>query len=429
MKKRKKSFVLILCLIICLLAIGACGTAQETAEQTSSEVLTTEESTEETTPAPTEPPTLDPSEVKVGMIFYGEEDDGSVLAAALKSGLEKAAAGLGIGKDQILWQYNSREADWTQIEDSILSCVDAGCQIVFGGAREYRDVIAAVAEEYPDIMFACVGSSLVNGTNSGTYEISLAAVQYLCGVAAGSASTSDHVGFLAAKDTSDEEVTAAVNAFAYGVWSVNPEAVVEAGITGKWFLPEAETQGVSELQGLGCDTIGGYTDGSAGLAAAASVGLRVTGCGVSDSGIYGEAYDTQAVGAALYNFEEYFSMKLNQVINRQVTGEAWIGDFYSGAAVFQSPGVIEAMEDAWEQLRAWGPVEEETGAEESGEEESGPESDTDTETGGNPEAEAESESEVESEPEEIPLIAIDKETGYLENVRIHIIEVKAADES
>ena len=361
MRKNKRRIPIWLLLAASLL-IGACSAPQSApAEPTETETAAATAATAaETEPAPTEPPVRDPSEVKIGMVFYGEENDGSVLAAALREGLTKAAAGLGIGEEQILYAYNGREADWTQIEDSILACVDAGCQIIFGGAREYAAVIAAIAEEYPDVMFACIDSELYNGKNSGTYEISLAAAQFLNGVAAASADSTGHIGFLAAKGAADDEVTDAVNAFAYGVWSVNPQAVVEVGVTGKWFLPEAERQAVGKLQELGCDVVGSYTDCAAGLQAAVSAGLRALGCGAEGTALYGDAYESLSAGAVLYRFEPYFSMKLSQVIEKTVAGEAWTGDYYNGAAEFCPREAVS--QEALLQLMAWRPAEEEESA-------------------------------------------------------------------
>lgn len=459
MKKNKSMRLAVWLLTLCLLT-GACSAPQNAQTQPAEAETTaaeTEPETEETEPAPTEPPYREASEIKIGMVFYGEENDGSVLTAALRRGLTAAAADLGIGEEQILWQYNSREADWTQIEDSILACVDAGCQLVFGGAREYGAVIAAIAEEYPDVMFACVDSELYNGKNSGTYEISLAAAQYLSGVAAAALSQTGHIGFLAAKGASDTEVTDAVNAFAYGVWSVNPQAVVEVGVTGKWFLPEAEAAAAVWLRDLGCDVMGGYTDCSAGLRAAADMGMQTLGCGAEDAGLYGDAYDSLSAGAVLYRFEPYFSMKLNQAIQKTVAGEAWTGDYYDGAAEFRGRG--EISQEALLQLASWRPLSEEettsvpeddglweeaeTGesagdepgtelGEPAGDEPEtetgepagdGPETELEEPAGDEPEAETGEPAGDEPETEEISAITRDEDTGYLTNVRIHEIQI------
>lgn len=329
--------------------LSGCG---QNVEETTTEApvtteIETEETTEETTPAPTEPPTLDVAKMKVGMIFYGEEADGSLLADTLLREMKEAAEAVGMTEEQILIQYNSREADWTQIEESILSCIDSGCQLILGCAREYEAVIAAIAEEYPEIMFACVGSQLYNGTNSGIFDIDLGAAQYLCGAAAGLQTATGHVGFVAAKDKDDVIMTQAVNAFAYGVWSTNQEAVVDVAVIGKWFLPGAQEYGMDMLKGLGCDVTGGYTDLS--------------------------------IGTLQYQWQQYFSMKLDQIIQKEVVGEAWRGDYYGGAVTWDS--AVELPDYVWSQFTQW-----------------------------------------DTTMEEIPEIEVDRDTGYLPNVRIHEID-------
>ena len=419
MKQRKKWLVCVL-LVLCLWIIAGCGskTVEETPQVTEEPTQTTTvEPTEETTPAPTEPATLDVSEIKVGMIFYGEEGNDSLLATSLQEQMEKAAEAGGMSVDQILVQYNSREADWTSIEDSILACVDQGCQWIVGCAREYEAVIAAIAEEYPQIMFSCVGSELYNGVNSSTFTIDVAVAQYLSGAVAGLQTERDRVGFVAAKGTDDVAVTQAVNAFAYGVWSTNPEAMVEVAILGKWYVPELEEQGMQLLEDKGCDVIGSYTDGD--------------------------------LGDLEYQWSQYFSMKLNQILWKEVHGEAWSGDYFSGAITYELTWEqkVELPEYVWQQLESWGTVAEETveqetseareeetmeteevSAEEIVEETSAEEPAEDAtediaeETADNVVVEETVMEEETTETYVIPEISIDKETGYLPNVRIHKVQ-------
>jgi len=420
MKNRKKLLVWLLCVTLIGLLV-ACGreagdVTTATPETTGSKIEdTTEETIEETTEAPTEPPTRQVTEIKVGMIFYGEENEGSLLADSLRQEMMEAASVLGMNEDQILMKYNSREADWTQIEESILACIDEGCQLILGCAREYEAVIAAIAEEYPDVMFACVGSTLYNGINSGTFTMDVGAAQYLQGALAGFMTDTNRVGFVAAKDKNDEAVTQAVNAFAYGVWSTNPDAIVDVAVIGKWFLPGAENHGREYLDGLGCDEIGSYTDVS--------------------------------IGELEYQWQQYFSMKLEQIIQKEVIGEAWCGNYYTGAVT--SSLTAELPEYVWGELAKWGTMMEEMPQETLPESEDPSEGESQLEQEstleetvvdttsqdetvldetviGEIELEETETEEAETEetepPYEIPDIDIDRDTGYLSNVRIHKID-------
>ncbi len=389
--------------------------------------------------------TMDISDVKVGMIFYGDEDDGSVLIYSLQEELKKAAEQLGMAQDQLYWRWNSRQAGWTEIEDSILECIDAGCQLIFGGAREYDSVIAAIAEEYPDVMFACVGSSLSNGINSGGFDIHPGAAEYLCGTIAASVSSSGKIGFIAAKGTENKLVTDAVNAFAYGVWSVNPYAEIDLGITGKWFLPDAEMSGTEQLIALGCDVAACFTDSSACLRAAAAEGLAIISCGISDGSFYGSDPDA----AAEWKWSEYFTMKINQVLDRQVTGELWTGDYFSGAEGFslQTEDFNDVPAAACEQIKLWsqtlqmedGTDSEAVSADENENDDRQTLSPAEDRTDNGPPAQTAEESEAFSEeeqdqtesqaPEEeqdqsesVCEISLDPDTGYLTNVKLFTIE-------
>ena len=401
--KQSKMLRACVLLLLCLWILAGCGgkAVDETPELTTETTpIPTVETTEETTPAPTEPATLDVSEIKVGMIFYGEEENDSLLATSLQEQMEKAAVAVGMSEDQILVQYNSREADWTTIEDSILACVEQGCQWIVGCAREYEAVIAAIAEEYPQIMFSCVGSELYNGVNSGTFTIDVAVAQYLSGAVAGLQTDRDRVGFVAAKGTDDAAVTQAVNAFAYGVWSTNPEAMVEVAILGKWYVPELEEQGMQLLEDEGCDVIGSYTDGD--------------------------------LGDLEYQWSQYFSMKLNQIFWKEVHGESWSGDYFSGAITYELDleQELELPEYVWQQLTSWGFVAEELVEQETleaCEEESVETEEVITEEIAEESVDNETleETVMEEETTEayvIPEISIDKETGYLPNVRIHKVQ-------
>ena len=385
MKNRKKMLVWPLCVaMICLLA--ACGSVAgevttDAPETTGSTIAdTTEEMTVETTEAPTEPPTRQVTEIKVGMIFYGEEYEGSLLADSLRREMIEAVSAVGMNEDQILVRYNSREAEWTQIEESILACIDEGCQLILGCAREYEAVIAAIAEEYPDVMFACVGSTLYNGINSGTFTMDVGAAQYLQGALAGLMTDTNRVGFVVAKDKNDEAATQAVNAFAYGVWSTNQDAIVDVAVIGKWFLPGAENHGREYLDGLGCDEIGSYTDVS--------------------------------IGGLEYQWHQYFSMKLEQIIQKEVVGETWCGDYYTGAVTCDL--ISELPEYVWGELAKWGTMMEEMPQEIP--------SEGDNPLEGESQLEQESTLEETELPYEIPDIDIDRDTGYLPNVRIHEID-------
>ena len=62
---------------------------------------------------------------------------------------------------------------------------------------------------------------------------------------------SGKIGYVAAMDSSNSEVTGGVDAFALGIYSVNPDAKVYVKVTNSWYDPKAEKAAAAKLFGYG----------------------------------------------------------------------------------------------------------------------------------------------------------------------------------
>ena len=82
--------------------------------------------------------------------------------------------------------------------------------------------------------------------------------QYLCGMAAGAASKTGKLGFVAANPFGVVNWT--VNAFALGAQQVNPNATVTVIYTGSWADPVKERAAAAALIDQGADVIGQHVD-------------------------------------------------------------------------------------------------------------------------------------------------------------------------
>jgi simple sugar transport system substrate-binding protein len=78
------------------------------------------------------------------------------------------------------------------------------------------------------------------------------------GVAAGLSTTSNKLGFVAAKPISS--VLSNINSFLLGARKVNPKAVVQVIFTGDWSLPVREAEAANALIDAGCDVITCHVD-------------------------------------------------------------------------------------------------------------------------------------------------------------------------
>lgn len=83
-----------------------------------------------------------------------------------------------------------------------------------------------MAEEYPDVYFSHGTGYLSNGKNFNNYFGRIYQARYLSGIVAGMNTSSNKIGYVAAMDSSNSEVTGGIDAFALGIYSVNPDAKV-----------------------------------------------------------------------------------------------------------------------------------------------------------------------------------------------------------
>jgi len=94
--------------------------------------------------------------------------------------------------------------------------------------------------------------------------------RYIAGMAAGAATESNTIGYVAAFPI--PEVIRGINAFALGVKRVNPDAVVEVAWTATWFDPGVEGNTAQALIDAGADVLTMHQDSTA-------TGERITEAG------------------------------------------------------------------------------------------------------------------------------------------------------
>jgi simple sugar transport system substrate-binding protein len=117
-----------------------------------------------------------------------------------------------------------------------------------------------MAEKYPDVQFRHAAGLWTdkNPVNAGSYFGYLDQGHYVDGVAAGLSTTSNKLGFVAAKPIGT--VLLNINSFMLGAKSVNPNASVQVIFTGEWSLPVREAEATNALVDAGCDVITCHVD-------------------------------------------------------------------------------------------------------------------------------------------------------------------------
>ena len=264
------------------------------------------------------------SEVKIGVIYLDEAVSGWSYAHEL--GIREAQQVLGLSNDQIIRKLNVSENDATKIEYMISEAIAEGANIIIAPSWGFMDVCEQMAAEHPDVVFAHVSGYKSNNTNFTNYFGRLYQARYLAGIAAGLKTESNRVGFVAAQDSSNSEVTGGLNAFALGVESVNPDARLYTSIIHSWFDPAGERRAAQKLIDAGCDIIAQHCDTAEPQIAAEEAGVWGIGNNVDMSDQAPDAVLTSVV----WNWGSYYTLLIGSVIDGSFTTEPYFGGLADG---------------------------------------------------------------------------------------------------
>ncbi len=194
-------------------------------------------------------------DLKVGFIYIGDVVDKGYTYAHHQGTLAMKEE-LGLTDEQVIIKTNVGED--SACETAVRELVDAGCQIIFGNSWGYMDFFEELALEYPNVIFSHCSGFKSNDTNFNNYFGAIYQARYLTGIAAGLKTKSNKIGYVAAYQT--PEVTGGCDAFALGVQSVNPDAVVYIKYMNTWYDPTLERQTAEAMLDLGCDVIAQHCD-------------------------------------------------------------------------------------------------------------------------------------------------------------------------
>ena len=199
-------------------------------------------------------------DIKVGILHISDPAEGSGYSYTHDLGIQGMQENLGLSDEQIVRKLNVDDGDPEAITAAIQECIDEGCNIIFTTSWGYMEPTAEMAEKYPDIYFSHGTGYMSNGSNFNNYFGRIYQARYLSGIVAGMNTTTDKIGYVAAQDSSNSEVTGGIDAFAMGVYSVNPDAVIYVKVTNSWYDPDAEKAASEELLGMGCDVMAQHCD-------------------------------------------------------------------------------------------------------------------------------------------------------------------------
>lgn len=308
MSKFKKIVALVMALVL-VFALAACGGNTDTTPSGDGT------STGEKQPMPA----IAKDDIKVGVLHIGDPADGAGYSYAHDSGIVEMQKAIGLRDDQIIRKNNVADDNDTAIETALNELIEAGCNIIFATSWGYMEKVNEAATAHPEIIFSHCSGYMSNDTNFNNYFGQIYQARYLAGIVAGLKTKSNKIGYVAAQDNNNPEVTGGIDAFALGVKSVNPDAKVYVKVTNTWFDLQREKAAAVALLDEGCDVITQHQDTTQPMVAA------------QERGAYGIGYNSdmakQVPDAVLTSVVWHWGVYYTAAVQAAIDG-TWTADNY-----------------------------------------------------------------------------------------------------
>ncbi|MBE6014233.1 MAG: BMP family ABC transporter substrate-binding protein [Lachnospiraceae bacterium] len=340
--KRLLSVVAMASMLVCLVA--GCGSASS---NKNSEAVAGKTIDAKSTMKP-----IAKDDLKIGVIHITDPAEGAGYTYTHDLGIQKMQKELGLKDSQIIRKNNVADTDPAKIETAMRDCIDEGCNVIFATSFGFMDICEKLAKEFPDVYFSHGTGYKSNGNNFNNYFGRIYQARYLSGLAAGLQTKTNKIGYVAAMDSTNSEVTGGIDAFAMGVNKVNPEAKVYVKVTGSWFNPEGETQAAQALIDSGCDVIAQHCDTSGPQTAA------------EKAGVYGVGYNSDmskdapkaVICSVMWDWGVYYTSAVKSIMEGTWDGSNYYAGMKEGLvtltelASFANPKAKEEIEAAKKQI-------------------------------------------------------------------------------
>lgn len=286
-------------------------------------------------------------EIKVGVLYISDPAEGSGYSYTHDLGIIGMQDNLGLSDDQVERKIvDDGDADATRA--AIEECISDGCNVIFTTSWGYMETTAEMAEEYPDVYFSHGTGYLSNGKNFNNYFGRIYQARYVSGIVAGMNTTTNKIGYVAAQDASNSEVTGGIDAFAIGAAEVNPDAEIYVVVTNSWYDPEKEEAASRKLLDMGCDVMSQHCDTAYPQTLA------------EEYGVYGIGYNSDmsketpdaTLCSVIWNWSAYYTSAVKSIIDGTWTGENYYGGMQeglvaiTGLASFAAEGTQEKVDEA-----------------------------------------------------------------------------------
>ena len=264
-------------------------------------------------------------EVKVGVLYLSDPAEGSGYSYTHDLGIIGMQSNLGLSDDQIERKIVD-DSDEKATEKAIEECIKDGCNVIFTTSYGYMKTTARMAEKYPDVYFSHGTGYMSNDKNFNNYFGRIYQARYLSGIVAGMNTKSNKIGYVAAMDTSNSEVTGGIDAFAIGAASVNPDAKIYVVVTNSWYDPEKEEAASKKLLDMGCDVMAQHCDTPYPMTLAKEYGVYAIGYNSDMSKEVPEA----CLCSVIWNWSAYYTAAVGDIIEGTWTSKNYYGGMDEG---------------------------------------------------------------------------------------------------
>lgn len=286
-------------------------------------------------------------DIKVGVLYLSDPSEGSGYSYTHDLGVKGMQENLLLSDDQIERKIVD-DSDEKATEKAIEECVADGCNIIFTTSWGYMQVTADMAEKYPDVYFSHGTGYMSNGKNFNNYFGRIHQARYLSGIVAGMNTKDNKIGYVAAQDSSNSEVTGGIDAFAIGVESVNPKAKIYVDVTNSWYDEKKEKKASERLLNMGCDVMTQHCDTPYPQTLA------------QEKGVYGIGYNSDmsketpdsCLTSVIWNWSAYYTSAVKSIIDGTWDGSNYYGGMAEGLvsitdlASFAAEGTQQKVDEA-----------------------------------------------------------------------------------
>lgn len=176
--------------------------------------------------------------------------------------------------DKVKTSYVASVGEGADAARVITQLAQAGNKLIFTTSFGYMNPTLKVSRRFPSVMFEHA-TGYKRAKNMGTYNIRTYEGRYVSGIAAGLATKTNIIGYVATFPI--PEVIRDINAVYLGAKSVNPKVKIKIVWVNTWYDPAKETDAANALIDQGVDVMLQHTDSPAPLIAAAKHGLWAIG--------------------------------------------------------------------------------------------------------------------------------------------------------